>query len=157
MSVLGFAAALFAAGFVRGFFTAWKHNTEMIAARTFFGLTLDQVFYAGHERDINYNGRSWRVLNRDFNLTKIANEFLLVNRPVKLSKPFFGIELASALVSSHNNRILGIAICKSFDETFDNRAVENFGEAEVLCEKSESPRRKAFVSNDPIQPRAFLC
>ena len=135
MSVLGIAAALFVAGFVHGFLTAWKHNTEMIAARTFFGLTLEQKFYAGHERDINYNDKSWRALNRDFNLTEIANEFSLVSSPVKLSKPFFGIEFASALLSSHSNRILGIAICKSFDEANEDYAVENFGEAEVLCEK----------------------
>lgn len=163
MSVLGFAVALFVAGFVRGFLIAWKHNTEMIAARTFFGLTLDQEFYAGHGRGIDYNDKSWRVLTRDFNLTKIANEFSLVDMQVKLAKPFFGIELASALLSSHNKRILGIAICKSFDETFENRDVENFGEAEVLCEKIRKVLEEKHscqmipFSQEPSFVKKFVC
>ena len=136
--LLGLAVVLFVAGFIRGFLTAWKLNKEMIASRTFFGLTLDKEFYPGHGSGIdgiNYSEKSWHVLNRDFNLVNIAGEFSLVSSPVKLSKPFFGIELASALLSSHSKRILGIAICKGFDETFENRVIEDFGEAEVLCDK----------------------
>lgn len=161
--LLGFAVVLFVAGFFRGFLIAWKHNNEMIASRTFFGLTLDQKFYAGHGRNIDYNERSWRELNRDFNLTKIANEFSLVSSPVKLSKPFFGIEHASALLSSHTNMILGIAICKSFDETFKKRAVEDFGEAEVLCDKirkvleeKHSCKMTPF-SQEPSFVKNFVC
>ena len=161
--LLGFAVVLFVAGSFRGFLIAWKHNNEMIASRTFFGLTLDQKFYAGHGRNIDYNERSWRELNRDFNLTKIANEFSLVSSPVKLSKPFFGIEHASALLSSHSNRILGIAICKSFDETFKKRAVEDFGEAEVLCDKirkvleeKHSCKMTPF-SQEPSFVKNFVC
>lgn len=135
MSIFGFAIVLLSAGYINGLYQARKHDSKMIADRTFFGLTLDQCLDASQCWGVDYNDSSLISLSKDFSIRKISDELYLVPSPVKLTKPFFGIEYANAFVSQHNKKILGMALCKSFRETYENKPVDDFGDAEVLCEK----------------------
>lgn len=165
IAIIAYCVISFCVGLITGLYKSYKIKEETKAAKTFFGITLDEELDVPEDRIIgyrNYDDYRYRRLCNDFYLSEFCCEFSLEDKVVVLDRKFYNSDLVVALTSAHDGKVRAIAACMSWDERqFDHR-VDGFGEADETCEKIRRVLEEKYncrmnpLSIEPTFAKSFI-